>query len=126
NYEFTMARCRPQDRLTLMKMLEYVEGMSLEADITVFAPAGIACHEEAIVHDLPDGGPRYISRASGIQWVIRRPPTGHPRGTPAGAGRDHGRRPRDSRGVSRHPFGAVGGWDRRGRWSPRRYRQRRW
>jgi N-acyl-D-aspartate/D-glutamate deacylase len=40
----------------------------LAADVTVFDPATIACHEEEIVHDLPDGGPRYISRASGIQW----------------------------------------------------------
>ena len=40
----------------------------LAADITVFDLATIACHEEEIVHDLPDGGPRYISRASGIQW----------------------------------------------------------
>jgi N-acyl-D-aspartate/D-glutamate deacylase len=40
----------------------------LAADITVFDPATIACHEEEIVQDLPDGGPRYISRASGIQW----------------------------------------------------------
>jgi N-acyl-D-aspartate/D-glutamate deacylase len=40
----------------------------LAADITVFDPATIACHEEEIVHDLPDGGPRYISRASGIEW----------------------------------------------------------
>jgi N-acyl-D-aspartate/D-glutamate deacylase len=40
----------------------------LAADITVFDPATVACHEEEIVHDLPDGGPRYISRASGIQW----------------------------------------------------------
>src|SRR5262245_51917314 len=40
----------------------------LAADITVFDPATIACHEEEIVHDMPDGGPRYISRASGIQW----------------------------------------------------------
>ena len=31
NCGFTMAPCRPEDRLTLMKMLEYVEGMSLEA-----------------------------------------------------------------------------------------------
>ena len=28
---FTVAPCRPGDRLTVMKMLEYVEGMSLEA-----------------------------------------------------------------------------------------------
>src|SRR5262245_23364963 len=40
----------------------------LAADITVFDPATIACHEEEIVNDLPDGGPRYISRASGIRW----------------------------------------------------------
>jgi N-acyl-D-aspartate/D-glutamate deacylase len=40
----------------------------LAADITVFDPATIACHEEEIVHDLPDGGPRYIARARGIQW----------------------------------------------------------
>ena len=31
NCGFTMAPCRPEDRLTVMKMLEYVEGMSLEA-----------------------------------------------------------------------------------------------
>jgi N-acyl-D-aspartate/D-glutamate deacylase len=31
NCGFTLAPCRPEDRLTLMKMLEYVEGMSLEA-----------------------------------------------------------------------------------------------
>ena len=31
NCGFTMAPCRPDDRPTLMKMLEYVEGMSLEA-----------------------------------------------------------------------------------------------
>src|SRR5262245_13223066 len=31
NCGFTIAPCRPEDRLTLMKMLEYVEGMSLEA-----------------------------------------------------------------------------------------------
>ena len=40
----------------------------LAADITVFDPATIACHEEEIVNDMPDGGPRFISRASGIQW----------------------------------------------------------
>jgi N-acyl-D-aspartate/D-glutamate deacylase len=40
----------------------------LAADITVFDPATIACHDEEIVHDMPDGGPRYISRASGIRW----------------------------------------------------------
>jgi N-acyl-D-amino-acid deacylase len=31
NCGFTLAPCRPGDRLTLMRMLEYVEGMSLEA-----------------------------------------------------------------------------------------------
>ena len=31
NCGFTPAPCRPEDCLTLMKMLEYVEGMSLEA-----------------------------------------------------------------------------------------------
>jgi len=31
NCGFTLAPCRPRDRLTLMRMLEYVEGMSLEA-----------------------------------------------------------------------------------------------
>ena len=42
----------------------------LAADITVFDPATIACHEEEIVNDMPDGGPRFISRASGIQWSL--------------------------------------------------------
>ena len=27
----------------------------------------IACHEEELVNDMPDGGPRYIARASGIR-----------------------------------------------------------
>jgi len=40
----------------------------LAADITVFDPRTIACHEEEIVHDMPDGGPRYVARSSGIQW----------------------------------------------------------
>ena len=40
----------------------------LAADITVFDPRTIACHEEEIVHDMPDGGPRYIARSSGIRW----------------------------------------------------------
>ena len=31
NCGFTLVPCRPHDRLTLMRMLEYVEGMSLEA-----------------------------------------------------------------------------------------------
>jgi len=40
----------------------------LAGDITVFDPRAVACHEEEIVNDMPDGGPRYVSRASGIQW----------------------------------------------------------
>src|SRR5262245_669406 len=40
----------------------------LAADITVFDHRTIACHEEEIVHDMPDGGPRYVARSSGIQW----------------------------------------------------------
>jgi N-acyl-D-aspartate/D-glutamate deacylase len=40
----------------------------LAADITVFDPDTIACHEEELVNDMPDGGPRYIARASGIRW----------------------------------------------------------
>jgi N-acyl-D-aspartate/D-glutamate deacylase len=40
----------------------------LAADITVFDPRTIACHEEEVVHDMPDGGPRYVARGSGIQW----------------------------------------------------------
>ena len=40
----------------------------LAADVTVFDPGTIACHEEEIVNDMPDGGPRYVARASGIQW----------------------------------------------------------
>ena len=40
----------------------------LAADITIFDPRAIACHEEEIVNDMPDGGPRYVARASGIQW----------------------------------------------------------
>lgn len=40
----------------------------LAGDITVFDPATIACHDEEIVNDMPDGGPRYIARATGVQW----------------------------------------------------------
>src|SRR5215468_4394111 len=40
----------------------------LAGDITVFDPDTIACHEEEIVHDMPDGGPRFVSRADGIRW----------------------------------------------------------
>src|SRR5262249_57997077 len=40
----------------------------LAADVTIFDRDTIACHEEEIVNDMPDGGPRYVSRASGIHW----------------------------------------------------------
>lgn len=40
----------------------------LAGDVTVFDPKAIACHEEEIVHDMPDGGPRFVARSSGIQW----------------------------------------------------------
>jgi N-acyl-D-aspartate/D-glutamate deacylase len=65
----------------------------LAADITVFDPRTIACHEEEIVHDMPDGGPRYVARSSGIQWsfvngrsVIRDGKLPEPEGV-SGAGR---------------------------------------
>lgn len=38
----------------------------LAADITVFDPERISDHEPELVHDLPDGGPRLVTRASGI------------------------------------------------------------
>lgn len=45
------------------------------ADITILDPATIAGHEAEVVHDMPDGGPRHISRASGIQWpFVNGPP----------------------------------------------------
>ncbi len=40
----------------------------LAADIVVFDPATITDHEPELVHDLPDGGPRLVQRASGIRW----------------------------------------------------------
>jgi N-acyl-D-aspartate/D-glutamate deacylase len=42
----------------------------LAADVTIFDRDTIACHDEEIVNDMPDGGPRFVSRASGIQWSI--------------------------------------------------------
>ena len=42
----------------------------LAGDVTIFDRDTIACHEEEIVNDMPDGGPRFVSRASGIQWSI--------------------------------------------------------
>jgi N-acyl-D-aspartate/D-glutamate deacylase len=42
----------------------------LAGDVTIFDRDTIACHEEEIVNDMPDGGPRYVSRANGIQWSI--------------------------------------------------------
>ncbi len=38
------------------------------ADIVVFDPATIMDHSPELVHDLPDGGPRLVQRASGIIW----------------------------------------------------------
>jgi N-acyl-D-amino-acid deacylase len=40
----------------------------LAADVVVFDPATIGSHEPELVHDLPDGGPRLVQRASGIVW----------------------------------------------------------
>jgi N-acyl-D-aspartate/D-glutamate deacylase len=40
----------------------------LAADIVVFDPATISDHAPEIRHDLPDGGPRLVQRASGIVW----------------------------------------------------------
>jgi len=40
----------------------------LAGDITVFDLRTIACHEEEIVNDMPDGGPRYVARASGVRF----------------------------------------------------------
>lgn len=40
----------------------------LAADLVVFDPATIADHPPEEVHDLPDGGPRLVQRASGIVW----------------------------------------------------------
>ncbi len=40
----------------------------LAADIVVFDPATITDHPPELVHDLPDGGPRLVQRASGIAW----------------------------------------------------------
>ncbi len=38
------------------------------ADIVVFDPATVTDHSPELVHDLPDGGPRLVQRASGIVW----------------------------------------------------------
>jgi N-acyl-D-aspartate/D-glutamate deacylase len=40
----------------------------LAADIVVFDAATIADHPPETVHDLPDGGPRLVQRATGIAW----------------------------------------------------------
>lgn len=40
----------------------------LAADIVVFDPETITDREPELVHDLPDGGPRLVQRASGIHW----------------------------------------------------------
>jgi N-acyl-D-aspartate/D-glutamate deacylase len=40
----------------------------LAADLVVFDPATITDHPPETVHDLPDGGPRLVQRASGVVW----------------------------------------------------------
>ncbi len=40
----------------------------LAGDVVVFDPAAITDHPPELVHDLPDGGPRLVQRASGIVW----------------------------------------------------------
>jgi len=40
----------------------------LAADVVVFDPKTITDHPPELVHDLPDGGPRLVQRASGILW----------------------------------------------------------
>jgi N-acyl-D-aspartate/D-glutamate deacylase len=40
----------------------------LAADLVAFDPATIADHPPELVHDLPDGGPRLVQRATGIVW----------------------------------------------------------
>lgn len=40
----------------------------LAADVVVFDPETITDHPPELVHDLPDGGPRLVQRASGIAW----------------------------------------------------------
>ncbi len=42
----------------------------LAADVVVFDPATIGDHPPELVHDLPDGGPRLVQRASGIVWSL--------------------------------------------------------
>ena len=40
----------------------------LAADLVVFDAGTIAAGEPELIHDLPDGGPRLVQRASGIAW----------------------------------------------------------
>lgn len=40
----------------------------LAADLVVFDPGTISDHPPELVHDLPDGGPRLVQRASGLVW----------------------------------------------------------
>jgi N-acyl-D-amino-acid deacylase len=56
----------PADLFGLRDRGRLVPGLA--ADITVFDPDSIADHEPELVHDLPDGGPRLVQRASGIRW----------------------------------------------------------
>ena len=71
----------------------------LAADITVFDPRTIACHEEEIVHDMPDGGPRYVARVERHPVVVRQRPADHPRRAPARARSRLRRWTRHPRGV---------------------------
>ena len=40
----------------------------LAADLVIFDAGTIAAGEPELIHDLPDGGPRLVQRASGIAW----------------------------------------------------------
>jgi N-acyl-D-aspartate/D-glutamate deacylase len=40
----------------------------LAGDVVVFDPATVTDHPPEMVHDLPDGGPRLVQRATGIIW----------------------------------------------------------
>ena len=73
----------------------------LAGDVTVFDPDTIACHEEEIVNDMPDGGPRFVARGQRYPMVVRQRTDGHPRRAAARAAGGLGRRARDPRVLSR-------------------------